>query len=776
MKKNYLKVIVVLFILLFICCSSCKGCNKDGDEDNITVEKVEIKNNLESMYVGETITLEASVYPFSLSQEVIWTADSDIVSIDNNILTGKKEGTATITATSSIDKNISSSITISVEKVMPSSIDIRYAKDTIYIGEELVIDSFIYPEYASQEVVLSILDDKPLYEVGIVEGNVLKGLDEGTIYLTVSSLDNQKVFKKITIKVLHECLEEESYEAKAIVGSFGEDAKTMYNIHYQINNTKSYALVTTSDDSEFNNAVKYYGEGYYYKEIDEKTGSNFEARNVWNIVVDNLKPDTEYIYKINNGNDTYSKVYSFKTAGGDNTTFLFFTDTHYYAKTDGSSSSAAVSEELIKNAKLYNPDISFILHGGDMIDSGGDDNIWDIFFSCAKSLETLPYVGVPGNHEYYTSGTTMSDNRYFKIFSAGPKNGPATLKESACWFIHNETLFILVDNVRTFSYNEQLSWMADLLENKEYKYSVVCFHYPVNLETTDYDENFINIFDKYSVDLVLDGHYHSESMRMNYYNNEQTNDPHLGTTYLAGSFSGIKSASSADNAINEAKGYIIDITDDGINIQTIYANGSLAKSWFITNRAGEEVIPASKEELLGSISYEFLEETNQVKFDWSNKFYGNVKKVYITEVLREEIKDYVVFPSSSYTSIILNDVIFEYDYNFEFKIVFEDGSIETLYFKENLHTPLNLNLESTSSSINVSYDEVNESMKYIVKKISIYVNGELYATYSYLNGFTATLSYDIYNLTSNTSYQIKVSATTMAGKEIFSEEKTIKTE
>lgn len=776
MKKNYLKVIGILFISLFICCSSCKGCNKEDNEDIIVVEKVEIKNSLESIYIGETVVLETCVYPDSLSQDVIWTVDNDVVSIDGNILTGKKEGIATITATSAIDQNISTSITISVEKVIPSSIDIKYEKDTIYIGEELVIDSIIYPEYASQEVVLSILDDKPLYDVGVIEGNVLKGLDEGTIYLTVSSLENQKVFKKVTIKVLHECLEEESYEAKAIVGSFGEDAKTMYNIHYQINNTVSYALVTTSDDPNFNNAVKYYGEGYYYKEIDEKTGSNFEERNVWNIVVDNLKPDTEYIYKINNGNDTYSNVYSFKTAGGNNTTFLFFTDTHYYAKTDGTTASAAVSEELIKNAKLYNPNISFILHGGDMIDSGGNDDIWDIFFSCAKSLETLPYVSVPGNHEYYTSGTTMSDNRYFKIFSAGPKNGPATLKESACWFIHNDTLFILVDNVRTFSYKEQLTWMADLLENKEYKYSVVCFHYPVNLDTTDYDENFINIFDKYSVDLVLDGHYHSESMRMNYYNNKQTNDPHLGTTYLAGSFSGIKSASSADNAINEAKGYVIDITDDGINIQTIYANGSLAKSWFITNRAGEEVIPASKEELLDSISYEFLEETNQVKFNWSNKFYGNVKKVYITEVLREEIKDYVVFPSSSYTSIILNDVIFEYDYNFEFKLVFEDGSIETLYFKENLHTPLNLNLEATSSSIHVSYNEVNESMKYIVKKINIYVNGELYTTYSYLNGFTATVSCDIYNLASNTSYDIKVSATTMAGKEIFSEEKTIKTE
>ena len=103
---------------------------------------------------------------------------------------------------------------------------------------------------------------------------------------------------------------------------------------------------------------------------------------------------------------------------------------------------------------------------------------------------------VPGNHEYYYNGTGQGDNSYFKIFNPGPNNGPEALQGSTGWFKHNDTLFILVDNVKSTGYDEQMKWMANLLETVDYSYSVAMFHIPVNFDNTDYDEKFLNLFDK----------------------------------------------------------------------------------------------------------------------------------------------------------------------------------------------------------------------------------------------------------------------------------------
>ena len=109
---------------------------------------------------------------------------------------------------------------------------------------------------------------------------------------------------------------------------------------------------------------------------------------------------------------------------------------------------------------------------------------------------------------------------------------------------------------------------------------------------------------------------------------------------------------------------MIDITDEAINIQIIFANGTLGKSWSITNRACNEKYTATKEELINSINHEYIAETNEVKFTWAKAFFGNVKKLYINEINQNILSDYSVFTSSSYTSLTLNNIMVEYDYKF----------------------------------------------------------------------------------------------------------------
>ena len=742
------------------------------------VTEIKLGEISDTLYVNEPVNLTYTASKENI--EVIYeVSDNTLASINGSTLTPLKEGTITITVYYKENTEIFDSVTCTIIQREPESLKININSSTIYMGDTINLSASVYPASASQEVTWSILDDKVDWEVAELTGTTLTALKYGKVYITAQSTSSYNAKETIIIEVLHPLLEEtETYEAKYIRGAFGEDASSMYTIQYTTYNSNTFALVTTSDDPEFNNAKEYYGEGYYFEDLNELLEGQFEGRNIWRIEMTNLQSDTEYIYKINKGNDTYSDIYTFKTAGKNTpTSFLFITDTHYYTGTTGTTASAAVSEEIIKQALVKNPNISFIMDSGDLIDTGGNSKIWDIYFNCATSLKNLPFISVPGNHEYYYNGTGQGDNSYFKIFNPGPNNGPEALQGSTGWFKHNDTLFILVDNVKSTGYDEQMKWMANLLETVDYSYSVAMFHIPVNFDNTDYDEKFLNLFDKYSVDLVLTGHYHSETLTEYLYEGQKTTNPYLGTCYLTGAYSGIKGASSADNAINTAKGYMIDITDDAINIQIIYANGNLGKSWSITNRSCNDSFTATKEELKDSITYEYNETTNEIKFLWSEKFYGNVKKLYVNELNQNKISDYSVFPSSAYTSLTLKNIIPNYDYNFEITIEFTDGTKEIIYQELNLHIPLDIQFtDVTSNSAQLSFTALNDTMRFKVYKFKVYINDEYVSEFKYRQGSTFTNTYFLNDLKPNKEYKITLVATDRNDKEIyFQESATLKT-
>ncbi len=770
MKNNIIKGILLSFVLLMcIIITSCKSCKKE----DITLE---INDITETLYVNEPYELSYTSSKNNI--EVSWSlSDETYGNISGNTITPLKEGNVTITLTYKENPEIYDSIDCTISSRKPESLEIKVDSLEILMGESIELEAIVYPLTASQEVKWSISDNKEGWDVAELNGTTLTALKYGKVYITAQSTSSYQAQQTIIIEVFHPLLEDNTiFETKYIRGAFGEDASSMYTIQYTTYNTLSYALVTTADDPEFNNAKKYYGDGYYFEDYNELLYVPFEGRNIWRIEMTDLQSNTEYIYKINKGNDTYSDVYTFKTAG-DSTTFFFMTDTHYYTGTTGTLASAAVSEELIKQALLYNPEITFIMDSGDLIDTGGNAAIWDVYFNYAESLKTLPFISIAGNHEYYYNGTGQGDNSYFALYNPGPNNGPNALKGSTGWFKHNDTLFILIDNIKGTGYDEQMEWIANLLETQDYKYSIAMFHIPVHQDNTDYDERFLKLFDKYSVDLVLNGHYHSESMTQYLYEGAITQDPYLGTCYLTGAYSGIKGASSPDNAINTARGYVIDITDESINIQIIYANGKLGKSWQITNRACNDSFTATKDELKDSIEYSYNEETSSVTFTWSKAFYGNVEKMYVKEINQKEISDYVVFPSSSYTKLTLNNIPTGYDYKFELVLEYEDGTYDTIYKELTLHTSLNITFNNTtSSSTEINFDPLVGTMRYEVNKFKVYVDGVYVGEFKYLQSSKDVTYYFINNLESNKEYTITLVASDRNDKYIyFSESAVVKT-
>lgn len=661
------------------------------------------------------------------------------------------------------------------DNITAQKVEISCPVKSLYISEEVTITAKILPDKAKGNILWSTRSDKTDYEVASFDNGKLKALGEGSIYITAYLESDHSIYDTVQVKVYHKLLEEEDYNATQIIGALGEDASTQFNIHYSIKNIKSYALITKASDPNFTSAKAYYGEGYYFADLDPLLMGPFEPRNVWNIVATGLEENTEYIYKINNGDDTYSDVYHFKTAGkGSKTSFLFLTDNHY-SLLDDEKYPAYISETTIKKALEANPNISFVVGGGDLIDTGGDENIWNKYFSQAESLKQLPFIGVPGNHEYYVNGTGQRTNSYFAAHSAGPLNGVSDKLGSSCWFMHNETLFIMVDNIKNNSYYEQYEWIENLLATKEYTYSIIVQHIPINYQNTDYDENMLKLYEKYGVDLVLSGHYHSQGVSLYRYNNQGTGTPYLGTSYFTGSCAGAKSWHSG-NIEDFARGYMVDIDDNNITIRCIFASGNISQTWTIEKKRGQEYQEKSKEELLNNIKWNLDEENNKLNISWPDSFYGNVKKIEILETLREELKDYEVCPTNKYLGMSIENVVPGYDYRFLITVTFKDGSKESINCDYLLHAPMDLKVSDvTGNSANVSFTPFDGSFKFIVKKIKIYVNGTLVTDSNYLNKLTPITSYSISDLKSSTEYEIKVVATDLQGLEFFSETITFKT-
>lgn len=661
------------------------------------------------------------------------------------------------------------------EEYKISDIEIICPKE-VYLGESIEFKVTTFPkDYFKYEI--SFRDDNEVEDVIRIDGNTIYGLYPGVAYITVTSIDDNKIQDDCVVEVLHPLLELDEYEATEIVGFYGSNASSDYEINYQIKNTKSYVLLTTSNDPEFKEAKAYYGNGYYFEQIDDRLQYNFYPRNVWHVSIKGLDSGTDYIYKINNGNDTYSNIYHFTTASKKDTSFLFLTDNHYYDKTDGSISSAAVSEETIKHAKEIDPNLSFIVGGGDRIDHGGNDLGWKNYFKYAKSLESFPFIDTPGNHEYY-SNLTGYGNTYFSLYTAGADNGCMGLNGSTCYTLHNETLIIMMDNSTNKAYDEQMAWVANLLETKVYTYSIIVFHKPCNIPgSQDYNPDMIKLCDKYSIDLVLCGHYHTENVSVNYYNEAPTDNPYLGTTYFLGTFSGIKSASSPENAVNEAKGYIVDCTFDGIKIRSILANGTILKEWNIDNRTPLTHIGKHSKELIEATEIVKDEENNSLNLIFNEYFFGNVKKVIVRDVLRNKIMEDMVFPSPAYTSMTINNIVPNYDYLFELIMIFRDDEVYTTSIEWNRHEPINLRDKLVLEDyIELTFDEVPNDLNYQIRNYEVYVNGRLMMVNDYEIDGRLNNRIVLTNLNSQTKYDIKLIFFNFSKEQLFSEDISVITE
>ena len=217
---------------------------------------------------------------------------------------------------------------------------------------------------------------------------------------------------------------------------------------------------TKANDTKFSDSIVVDAE---YKSFSRQNDEPFSGtiyvgfstpRYVWNVNLNDLTPKTKYIYRIIKDNEVLSEIYNFETASkeDDEFSFLFITDPQYYDE-EGAQIFNTITERHIKN-----DDVKFAFITGDISDKGGNSSYWDMFYT-KSSIKKIPFAATVGNHDYYDSKTTRTDNYIFNNFFYNPQNGPEHVKGSSYYFVYNQALFIMLDSEEKYNTEEQKQWV-----------------------------------------------------------------------------------------------------------------------------------------------------------------------------------------------------------------------------------------------------------------------------------------------------------------------------
>jgi hypothetical protein len=253
----------------------------------------------------------------------------------------------------------------------------------------------------------------------------------------------------------------------------------------------------------------------------------------YSAVFEALKPDTLYAYRVGT-DDHWSEWNQFKTAraGHDPFKFVYLGDPQEDVK--------FMCSRVFRAAYKTAPDAAFWLFVGDLVDNGDNDEEWaELFYALGWIPRMTPMILLPGNHEY-------PDKRYlqdkdYKLFHLWrphftlPENGPQGLEESAYSIDYQGVRFVMLNGNEKIE--EQAGWLDKILSENPPLWTIVGIHRPV-FSTAKYrnESNLQNqlapIFDKHSVDLVLQGHDHTYCRTYKIKNGVRTGDNEKGTVYV----------------------------------------------------------------------------------------------------------------------------------------------------------------------------------------------------------------------------------------------------
>jgi hypothetical protein len=309
--------------------------------------------------------------------------------------------------------------------------------------------------------------------------------------------------------------------------------------------------------------------------------------NQHSIIFKSLEPDTLYAYRVGDGKH-WSEWNQFKTASRTNEPFKFvnFGDPQNQVK----SLCSRVFREAYKKA----PDASFWHFTGDLVNHGDNDEEWDeLFYALGWIPRVTPMIFLPGNHGYIKKKINGNEIReithLWRPQFTLPENGPDDLKETVYFVDYQGIRFVMLNGNEKLE--EQAKWLDGILARDPQSWTIVAIHQPFYSTAKGRDNSrlrklFIPIFDKYSVDLVLQGHDHTYGRTYKLRDGARVGGNEKGTVYVV-SVSGPKVYSISENfkdlMVKIGTGrqlfQVIDINKNHLKYESFTATGKLYDSF-----------------------------------------------------------------------------------------------------------------------------------------------------------------------------------------------------
>lgn len=403
-------------------------------------------------------------------------------------------------------------------------------------------------------VITVIMPDGSVYKRG--DSALMCGFDRADV-VSVSSTKEDAIKSAKIIKYEDKAAKKIVFEEKPqadgfdalvynFISSYDVDGKTTRNFAWSadLSFDKMEVMYKAEDENDWltQTAIReeaqdeVYQNIYYYKA--DLTG---------------LKPGTTYVYrygKTGSVSETdWSKEYTFKTEEEDCSDFRFVA----ISDTQGLSwdGEFKYTKEVMDEIKEMNP--AFVMHGGDVVESGGYESYWQDFFKSIDGVShNIPFFIATGNHDTWSdeqwSSLPMGKDVLFDLHLNHPNNGgnaelgditpndlnPANksgrrivenMDETFYSYNYGGAHFIVLNSGSglegSYGYSDddkllaaQKEWLVrDLEANKDAKWTVLMLHQPVYAQYHDYESKTVikDVIDKYKIDLVITGHDHSVS-------------------------------------------------------------------------------------------------------------------------------------------------------------------------------------------------------------------------------------------------------------------------
>jgi predicted phosphodiesterase len=209
---------------------------------------------------------------------------------------------------------------------------------------------------------------------------------------------------------------------------------------------------------------------------------------------------------VGNG-DNWSEWFQFHTANDHPQPFSFI----YFG--DAQINIRSFWSRAIRSAILESPRARFMIHAGDLVNHGDSDDEWQEWFDAAGWLFAMvPSMPATGNHEYHNEKTSAKRlSPYWRPQFMLPENGIVELKETVYYIDYQGVRIVVLNSNKKLE--KQARWLENILARNPNQWTVIVFHHPVlatyyigndkKLETI-----WKPIFEKYNVDLILQGHEH----------------------------------------------------------------------------------------------------------------------------------------------------------------------------------------------------------------------------------------------------------------------------